>query len=187
MKYYVFLLIILLFSLISKTYSQSLQELSESVANINIFIETKLNKKEFFEKESFVYCFYLVKNKNIELNDLQLLSYPSFISLKSKEIPIEELSYYDTIIDGLTFSKALLNRFMLTPSNPGTYHIDPIIFEAKISLPIDDTYKNLYRSEAPNGIYTFSYILKSISTEIIIKKIPESPDRPVFIGDFNLD
>jgi hypothetical protein len=188
-------ILLLLYCVIATTYSQTLEKMAEEVANMNIFLEHRINKKNIYQGESFIDDYYLIVSNGIALKDMKLLSLPSFNLLKSKEISIGNLSYYDTIIDGISFRKALLHRYILTAANEGTYTIEPIIFETNINIPIDNRYKNQYIKEAPDGYYPYKYILKSNVTTLKINQLPFNNNKhtnkndvnPVFVGDFEID
>lgn len=184
-----FIILILLFNRSASNYilAQTIEQTASDIAKMNVFILQTINKNEVFVGEAFYCDFYLLLNSELVVTDIILKKLPSFLDFKSKEIQIENRSYYDTTFDGFKFKKALLHRYILTPRKAGEMSVDGINFEIKLKIPLSQEKAQKYFNKYPNGYFEYSYDVSANPRKINVLQLPTSREKCVFVGDFEID
>jgi hypothetical protein len=168
-------------------YGQTIAKIAEDIVRLNLFIEQTSNKTSVYLGETF-YCDYnLIVSNELILTDMKLKKMPSFMPFKSQEVNIKELKYTDTIIDGFSFKKSLLHRYLLTPRNVGEANIDGIEFEIKVKIPLDANYKRQNPEFANDDFYEHSCSISSTPKKINVIPLPPHKEKCAFVGDFEID
>ena len=175
----------------AQTVKETLEKIAEDVVKLNVFIEQIPNKKSVFVGETFFCDYSLIISSELVLTDMKLKKLPSFVPFKSQEVRIETLKFIDTIIDGYSFKKSLLHRYLLTPRNAGEVNIDGIEFEIKVKIPLDAQFRMQNSNFVNSEFYEFSYTVASTPQKININPLPPynfgTALKPAFIGDFEID
>lgn len=137
------------------------------------FIQVEVDKTEVYEGEQIVVSWYLLTR-----GQLESLDRTKFPDLKGfwKEI-IEEvpaIQFYQEIINGVAFKKALLARHALFPLKSGDTVIDEFKIKSKVRLPNQNFGFNLGK--------VYEYTKSSQRVKIKVKPIPTEGRPPSYSG-----
>lgn len=132
------------------------------------FIQVEVDKTEVYEGEQIIVSWYLMTR-----GQLESLDRTKFPDLKGfwKEI-IEEvpaIQFYQEVINGVPFKKALLARHALFPLKAGETYIDEFKIKSKVRLPLQGWGMN------PKA---YEYTKSSQRVKVKVKPIP-TEGRPV--------
>ncbi len=148
--------------------------------NEAFFIQVEVDKTEVYEGEQIVVSWYLVTR-----GQLESLDRTKFPDLKGfwKEI-IEEvpaIQFYQEVINGVPFKKALLARHALFPLKSGDTVIDEFKIKSKVRMPNQNFGFNLGK--------VYEYTKSSQRVKIKVKPLPIDNRPPSFngaVGKFKL-
>tara|TARA_B110001454_G_C12723306_1_gene436404 strand:- start:15163 stop:17112 length:1950 start_codon:yes stop_codon:yes gene_type:complete len=141
--------------------------------NEAFFIQVEVDKTEVYEGEQIVVSWYLVTR-----GQLESLDRTKFPDLKGfwKEI-IEEvpaIQFYQEVINGVPFKKALLARHALFPLKAGDTVIDEFKIKSKVRLPNQNFGFNLGK--------VYEYTKSSQRVKIKVKPLPTEGRPASFSG-----
>ncbi|MBL7554312.1 MAG: protein BatD [Bdellovibrionaceae bacterium] len=141
--------------------------------NEAFFIQVEVDKTEVYEGEQIVVSWYLVTR-----GQLESLDRTKFPDLKGfwKEI-IEEvpaIQFYQEVINGVAFKKALLARHALFPLKSGDTVIDEFKIKSKVRLPNQNFGFNLGK--------VYEYTKSSQRVKIKVKPLPAEGRPASFSG-----
>lgn len=141
--------------------------------NEAFFIQVEIDKTEAYEGEQIVVSWYLVTR-----GQLESLDRTKFPDLKGfwKEI-IEEvpaIQFYQEVINGVPFKKALLARHALFPLKAGDTVIDEFKIKSKVRLPNQNFGFNLGK--------VYEYTKSSQRVKIKVKPLPPEGRPASFSG-----
>jgi hypothetical protein len=141
--------------------------------NEAFFIQVEVDKTEVYEGEQIVVSWYLVTR-----GQLESLDRTKFPDLKGfwKEI-IEEvpaIQFYQEVINGVPFKKALLARHALFPLKSGDTVIDEFKIKSKVRMPNQNFGFNLGK--------VYEYTKSSQRVKIKVKPVPTEGRPPSYSG-----
>ncbi len=158
----------------------NLDQYANKVLFSNLFIKAITDKNEYFLGEPIVVDYLLYVNDKIILTEIIEQKTPVFENALSEEVDIGKLKYeYETIGQDL-FRKALLRKFVISPTEAGTYTIP--VFSLKINALLE--FSPDYPTDEKYFTKTNTYSSQPLSINIV--EIQPIQNFSGAVGNFSL-